>query len=208
MNENLIEAMIPMHKIRKGIYEKFYAVLSKHIGNITKKEVGNGRVLEMDYAEFEMTDSEIKVIALNIERGIFNRIIQMSEQQNQKTWNSLFECKYKGLATMIYLNLKPDSYLENHNYMRRLLRKEFNEFEMVRLEPDERFPEKWCELVGRYANESKKVYKEEEPSDGMFKCGKCKTYKTTYYQMQTRSADEPMTTFVSCFNCKNRWRFC
>lgn len=35
-------------------------------------------------------------------------------------------------------------------------------------------------------------------STDMFKCGKCKQNKTTYYQMQTRSADEPMTTFVTC----------
>ncbi|ORY33014.1 transcription factor S-II, central domain-domain-containing protein [Naematelia encephala] len=40
-----------------------------------------------------------------------------------------------------------------------------------------------------------------------FKCGKCGARKTTYYQMQTRSADEPMTTFVTCTNCKNRWKF-
>ena len=42
---------------------------------------------------------------------------------------------------------------------------------------------------------------------GMFKCAKCKSMKTTYYQMQTRSADEPLTTFVTCFNCNNRWKF-
>ena len=41
-----------------------------------------------------------------------------------------------------------------------------------------------------------------------FQCGKCKQRKTIYYQMQTRSADEPMTTFVSCVNCGNRWKFC
>ncbi|KAK4050442.1 transcription elongation factor TFIIS [Microbotryomycetes sp. JL201] len=35
-----------------------------------------------------------------------------------------------------------------------------------------------------------------------FQCGKCKQRKTMYYQMQTRSADEPMTTFVTCLNCK------
>ena len=29
---------------------------------------------------------------------------------------------------------------------------------------------------------------------GMYQCGKCKTFKTTYYQQQTRGADEPMTT--------------
>ncbi|CAJ1410818.1 unnamed protein product [Effrenium voratum] len=43
---------------------------------------------------------------------------------------------------------------------------------------------------------------------GMFTCGKCKGNKTTYFQMQTRSSDEPMTTFVTCLTCSNRWKFC
>eukprot|EP00746_Dinoflagellata_sp_MGD_P066169 gnl/MRDRNA2_/MRDRNA2_27456_c0_seq1.p1 gnl/MRDRNA2_/MRDRNA2_27456_c0~~gnl/MRDRNA2_/MRDRNA2_27456_c0_seq1.p1 ORF type:complete len:352 (+),score=87.07 gnl/MRDRNA2_/MRDRNA2_27456_c0_seq1:66-1121(+) len=43
---------------------------------------------------------------------------------------------------------------------------------------------------------------------GMFTCGKCKGTKTTYFQMQTRSSDEPMTTFVTCITCNNRWKFC
>ena len=47
---------------------------------------------------------------------------------------------------------------------------------------------------------------EDQEHDGFFKCGKCKTYKTTYTQAQTRSADEPMTTFVLCLNCNNRWK--
>ncbi|RIA91472.1 transcription factor S-II, central domain-containing protein [Glomus cerebriforme] len=42
----------------------------------------------------------------------------------------------------------------------------------------------------------------------MFRCGKCGQRKTTYFQMQTRSADEPMTTFVTCTVCNNRWKFC
>ena len=31
-----------------------------------------------------------------------------------------------------------------------------------------------------------------------FQCGKCRKRQCSYYQMQTRSADEPMTTFVIC----------
>lgn len=42
--------------------------------------------------------------------------------------------------------------------------------------------------------------------DGAFVCRRCKSKKTTYYEMQTRSADEPMTIFVTCLNCENRWR--
>eukprot|EP00915_Cephaloidophora_sp_WS-2016_P001028 GHVH01001374.1.p1 GENE.GHVH01001374.1~~GHVH01001374.1.p1 ORF type:complete len:301 (+),score=38.79 GHVH01001374.1:72-974(+) len=43
--------------------------------------------------------------------------------------------------------------------------------------------------------------------EGQFPCGKCKSKKTTYFQMQTRSSDEPMTTYVTCNNCSNRWKF-
>jgi len=38
-------------------------------------------------------------------------------------------------------------------------------------------------------------------------CGKCKQMKVAYSQAQTRSADEPMTTFCECMNCGNRWKF-
>ncbi|XP_040210138.1 transcription elongation factor A protein 1 isoform X2 [Rana temporaria] len=42
----------------------------------------------------------------------------------------------------------------------------------------------------------------------LFSCGKCKKKNCTYTQVQTRSADEPMTTFVFCNTCGNRWKFC
>ncbi|XP_047187319.1 transcription elongation factor A protein 2 isoform X3 [Scophthalmus maximus] len=42
----------------------------------------------------------------------------------------------------------------------------------------------------------------------MFICNKCHGKSCTYTQVQTRSADEPMTTFVLCNSCGNRWKFC
>ncbi|KAG0689916.1 RNA polymerase II elongation factor [Pichia californica] len=36
-----------------------------------------------------------------------------------------------------------------------------------------------------------------------FVCGKCKKREVSYYQMQTRSADEPLTTFCTCEKCGN-----
>ncbi|RKP06256.1 transcription elongation factor S-II [Thamnocephalis sphaerospora] len=49
---------------------------------------------------------------------------------------------------------------------------------------------------------------QQEAATDAFKCPKCKQRKCTYFQMQTRSADEPMTTFVTCVVCNNRWKFC
>jgi len=46
-----------------------------------------------------------------------------------------------------------------------------------------------------------------EATCSMFSCSKCGQNKTTYYQLQTRSADEPMTTFVTCCNCGHNWKF-
>ena len=40
-----------------------------------------------------------------------------------------------------------------------------------------------------------------------FVCGKCRSRRTVYFQKQTRCADEPMTTFVRCVVCDNRWKF-
>ena len=42
-------------------------------------------------------------------------------------------------------------------------------------------------------------------SQGFFTC-KCGSRNTTFYEMQTRSADEPMTQFITCLDCKNKWR--
>lgn len=42
----------------------------------------------------------------------------------------------------------------------------------------------------------------------LLRCGKCGKRNCTYNQLQTRSSDEPMTTFVLCNECGNRWKFC
>ncbi|KAK3091263.1 hypothetical protein FSP39_018422 [Pinctada imbricata] len=48
--------------------------------------------------------------------------------------------------------------------------------------------------------------KNEGTTTDLFKCGKCGKHNCTYNQLQTRSSDEPMTTFVFCNECGNRWK--
>jgi len=190
-----IEKLIPSHPDRKRIFEKFYNLIKNNISNY----------------KFDYNDNDIKKMCLNIERGIFNYAINSYTNYHSyiETWNDQFKTLYIGRSVMIYNNLNPNSKLKNTKLLIRLLSKEFNEFEMCLFTPKEMFPERWNELIN-ICKESEPKYadKPQVIDDGVFKCGKCKTYKTSYYQLQTRSADEPMTTFVNCINCGNKWKFC
>ena len=68
-------------------------------------------------------------------------------------------------------------------------------------------PEKWEELIKANIIKCQNKFETNvEASTDTFTCRKCKQNKCTYYQMQTRSADEPMTCYVSCCVCGNRWK--
>jgi transcription elongation factor S-II len=72
----------------------------------------------------------------------------------------------------------------------------------------DRHPERWLDLVKQVAERDKALYSKKKTANTQMYCSGCKT-KTNcdYYQMQTRSADEPMTTFVTCLECDKRWKF-
>ncbi len=46
----------------------------------------------------------------------------------------------------------------------------------------------------------------ENGGKGFFTCKKCRSQNTMYVQMQTRGADEPMTNFITCLDCKTQWK--
>ena len=73
------------------------------------------------------------------------------------------------------------------------------------LSPDKLFPEKWKPIIERM--EWLEYKKKNMATTDIFYCHKCGKRKCTFYQLQTRSADEPMTTFVNCLVCGNAWKF-
>lgn len=46
----------------------------------------------------------------------------------------------------------------------------------------------------------------DDEEEGMLECGKCKARTVSVIQVQTRSADEPMTCFCTCRACGNKWK--
>ena len=167
-----MEKLEPIHPYRKNIYEKFKCLLNEN--NIENN-----------------TENDIKKIALNIERGIFNHCLTLYKRQApNEYWNHIFENIYINRSVHLYNNLNPNGTANNPNLLSRLLQKEFNEFEFANLTSDKLNPERYNTNMKNYLDSLPKVAeptKLEDLPDGAFKC-KCKSWKTSYTEVQTRSA--------------------
>ena len=63
-------------------------------------------------------------------------------------------------------------------------------------------PSRWKELIDQKIKRDENKYNTcIQASTDMFTCRKCKSKRCTYYELQTRSADEPATIFVTCLDC-------
>jgi len=91
----------------------------------------------------------------------------------------------------------------------RLLRQELSPAELVDMSAEalktEQAREREAEIAERMLFHKQRGIPQAASTD-QFRCGKCGQRSCTYFQMQTRSADEPMTTFVTCTHCGNRWK--
>lgn len=69
------------------------------------------------------------------------------------------------------------------------------------------YPEKWASLLDNKVKREQNMFKSNvQASTDCYTCRRCKSNECTFYQMQTRSADEPMTIFISCIACGNQWK--
>jgi transcription elongation factor S-II len=142
--------------------------------------------------------------AENLEKGIYNHSLDEANKLNVvKKWdNPYFVQLYINKLRSIYLNLK-----ENPDLLEKINNKEFKSHELAYMTHQQIQPDKWEDLIQMKKIRDKNKYEPVlEASTDDFKCRKCKSKKCTYYQLQTRSADEPMTTFVTCLDCGNRWK--
>ena len=141
--------------------------------------------------------------SINLEKGIFN--FALSEAKNRKVvkkWdNPYFVQLYVDRLRSIFTNLNSNVLLEQLNSGA------IKAHSIAFMTHQELRPEKWDELItAKSKRDQNKFENNLEAATDTFTCRKCKSNKCTYMQLQLRSADEPMTTFVTCLSCGNRWR--
>jgi transcription elongation factor S-II len=138
----------------------------------------------------------------NLEKGIFNYTLkEATTRKVVKKWdNQYFVQIYLDHLRSIYLNLSP-------KIIEQIKSGEIQAHTVAFMTHQEMRPEKWEELIKANIIKCQNKFETNvEASTDTFTCRKCKQNKCTYYQMQTRSADEPMTCYVSCCVCGNRWK--
>ncbi len=145
----------------------------------------------------------------NIEKGIFNETIQFANTHKLECkWSNMyFTNHYISKARTVWANLNPEAYIGNRYLLERVVAGEILPQQLAFLRPDELMPENWRELIEKRFKKDKLLGElDKAGATTQFKCRKCGKRECKFYEMQTRSADEPMTLFINCLNCGTSWK--
>lgn len=140
---------------------------------------------------------------LNLEIGIYNYAIkEASIRKIVKKWeNTHFAQLYVDHMRSIYLNLKDSELLQQ------LKNNEITAQTIAFMTHQELKPIQWKELIERKIKRDASKYTNNiQASTDMFTCKKCKSKRCTFYELQTRSADESATIFVTCLDCGKQFK--
>jgi transcription elongation factor S-II len=169
-------------KLRTHILEK----LKSSLGKTFKKD---------DYNRLEKT-----ILLAAITDATSKNVIKHFE-------NKLFQICYMSAARKIIINLDAKSYVNNDYLVSKVKKGDLQIEHLATMTHIDYAPNAFVEFRERQQlREQAQLEGNKAMATDMFKCGRCNKRETTFYELQTRSADEPMTKFISCVNCGNRWR--
>ena len=141
--------------------------------------------------------------AANLEKGIYNWALkEATNRKVVKKWDNQFFIQiYIDHLRSIFVNLR------NDKLQLMVISGDIKAHELAFMTHHEMLPEKWDDLIKAKSIRDKSKFEQNiEASTDTFTCRKCKSKKCSYIQLQTRSADEAMTVYVTCCECGNRWK--
>lgn len=150
--------------------------------------------------------------AEEFETHMLQSIIEQAQRDSvQVDWtNHVFWNMYRNRAISLYENLKGgSSYVKNdQNLIEKIKTGELSLNTVAHMTAMELCPSRWKDAIEHMIEMEKRLYDKDQSASIFMWCSGCKKKtRCDYYQLQTRSADEPMTTFVTCLECDKRWKF-
>lgn len=156
-----------------------------------------------------LEDSFSKEDIISLEKGIFEATYETAVKQYiSLSWKSSAFCEiYRQLVRSILSNIHPKSPVCNTRLLTRVKDGEFTLYNIPFMTSYDMFPEHWFSLKDKLLQREQKILEgNKSRATDQFKCRRCQKRECTYYELQTRSADEPMTIFITCLNCGKEWR--
>ena len=145
----------------------------------------------------------------SLEKAIFESSYLFAQKQYiARNWKSTSFCEvYRQMVRSVVSNIHPKSPVKNGRLLKRVEEGEFPLSAIPFMSVYEMFPEKWFSLKDKLLQREQKILEgNKSRATDQFKCRRCQKRECTYYELQTRSADEPMTIFITCLNCGKEWR--
>ena len=146
---------------------------------------------------------------LELEMGIFNASIEEAIRRLiPLTWDhDTFKWIYAMISKRTVSNFQPTSYVGNSSLIERWKDGEFSLNTLGHWSPYELNPAHWKDLKDQQFRREQRILEGNlAMATDRFRCSRCQKKLCSYYELQTRSADEPMTIFISCLNCGKRWK--
>lgn len=200
---------VPVKKRRAPVYTKVdTSALKEEISITSEPETNNLRmqcIANFSFLEDKFTKDDI----YSLEKGIFEATyLNAQKNYTARNWKTpQFKEMYRQTLSSVISNIHPESPVKNPRLLNRVLEGEFKLEEIPFMTSYEMFPEKWFELKDKLLQREQKILEgNKSRATDQFKCRRCGKRECTYYELQTRSADEPMTIFVTCLNCGKEWR--
>ena len=199
----------PVRRKRAAAYNKVdTAGLKEDISIESEPETNKIRLLcisNLKFIEDKFSNEDIRLL----EKGIFEAAFNFAIKNHvARSWKSaIFIEIYREIVRSVFSNIHPDSPVKNHRLLIRVIEGEFPLYTLPSMTSYEMFPEKWFELRDKQLQREQKILEgNKSRATDQFKCRRCLKRECTYYELQTRSADEPMTIFITCLNCGKEWR--
>lgn len=207
--DDVEEIPVPVKKRRAQVYTKVdTSALKEEIAITSEPESNNLRMLciaNLSFLEDTFSKEEIRTLEKGIFEAAYNNAQKNYTARNWKT--PQFKEMYRQILSSVLSNIHPDSPVKNPRLLNRVIEGEFKLEEIPYMTSYEMFPEKWFELKDKLLQREQKILEgNKSRATDQFKCRRCGKRECTYYELQTRSADEPMTIFVTCLNCGKEWR--
>jgi DNA-directed RNA polymerase subunit M/transcription elongation factor TFIIS len=143
-----------------------------------------------------------------LEQLLYSHSLDVAQKQEiRANWSlTAYRDIYLSEARRVIGNLNPVSYVGNKDLIKHFLAGELTLAQIVHYNYYELYPSHWKHLVDHQAKKEKiQLEGDFSRATDRWQCNSCKQRKCTYYELQTRSADEPMTIFIHCLNCGKRW---